>query len=173
MKKEELLKFINESLTDENQFNVCHELYGHCLAEHTLSLPELQNKLWDSPKATISNPIVAASRFYSANAARKIIHQTLIENVDSILQWRKKLYLNILVIEKDFSDSIGEAIIKGADRNTLIPFHRLTLVLCNGDQIGQPFFIKIAYPAQNFDDIDNCYDAIDEFQEKRKRKCLK
>lgn len=169
MVKEKIEEFIKEIL-DKERFNICHELYGHCLAEHLLELPELQTKLWDMPKATDRNPIVAATRFFSEECARSMICETLLENIDDIVQWRKNLYTNILTIEKEFENLTGEGIIKNADWNRLIPMHKLIIVLANGDSIGQPFYIKTAYPSRSFDDNDACYDAIDEFQAKKRRR---
>ena len=170
MNKEKLKEFIHESILDRKQFDICHELYGHCLAEHVTDLLSLQNKLWDMPRATERNPIVVATRFFSEEEALQLLYDTLMDNIDHIQEWRRKLYLNETVIEKEFNEPVGEGIVKGADRSRLIPMHKITIVLSNGDSIGQPFYIKTAYPNRTFDDNDTCYDAIDEFQSRRRQR---
>ena len=166
----EIEDFIKETVLDETQFNICHELHGHCLTEHILDLKDLQTKLWNMPKPTADEPIVAASRFLSKEIALKTISETLLKNVDEIINWRKKLLLPELVVIADFEEAIGDAIVKDADRGKPIPMHRCRIVLYNGDLFGQPFYIKTAYPSRTPDDIDACYDAMEEWEEKKKNK---
>lgn len=103
----EIEDFIKETVLDETQFNICHELHGHCLTEHILDLKDLQTKLWNMPKPTADEPIVAASRFLSKEIALKTISETLLKNVDEIINWRKKLLLPELVVIADFEEAIG------------------------------------------------------------------
>lgn len=166
----EIEDFIKETVLDETQFNICHELHGHCLTEHILDLKDLQTKLWNMPKPTADEPIVAALRFLSKEIALKTISETLLKNVDEIINWRKKLLLPELVVIADFEEAIGDAIVKDADRGKPIPMHRCRIVLYNGDRFGQPFYIKTAYPSRTPDDIDACYDAMEEWEEKKKNK---
>ena len=132
----EIKDFIKETVLDETQFNIYHELHGHCLTEHILDLKDLQTKLWNMPKPTADEPIVAASRFLSKEIALKTISETLLKNVDEIINWRKKLLLPELVVIADFKEAIGDAIVKDADRDKPIPMHRCRIVLYNGGPFG-------------------------------------
>ena len=167
MTKEKLEKFIKESVLDETQFQICHELRGHCITKHIVDINVLQERVWNMPRPTVDEPIKVATRFLSEESARQLIYETLIENVKDIANWRSKLYTKDYEITKEFDIVTGEGIVKGADKNQLIPMHAVRIIICNGDYFGQPFYIKTAYPFRSFDDIDACYDAIDEFQARK------
>lgn len=68
-----------QEILDPLIFNASHELKGHCLFEHVISDRDLLLKLKWMRKAQ-GNEIVLASRFFSAEQARKAIYKYKIIN---------------------------------------------------------------------------------------------
>ncbi len=157
-----------QEITDEKIFFAIHEAYGHCLAEHILTDKELSNKLYDMPKPKSYDDIVMATRFYSKESALNFIQSGMLREIDKVKQWRAKLMYPFLELSVTFKEPVGEGIIKNADHKKKVPVHGLRIILIVGDKMGRAFYIKTAYPIRVFEDIDNIYDAIDEWQEKKK-----
>lgn len=65
-----------QEILDPLIFNASHELKGHCLFEHVISDRDLLLKLKWMRKAQ-GNEIVLASRFFSAEQARKAIYMLI------------------------------------------------------------------------------------------------
>lgn len=160
-----------EEITQREIFMAIHEQKGHCLTEHLLDNRELREKLWEKKKMNHSEEITMATRFFSEDSALTLIQELLHRHIDDIIKWRKMLDYPYLEIQETFSESTGEGIAKGTDYDRLIEVHGLRIVLIAGDSIGRAFYIKTAYPINVFEDNDEIFDAMDEWQEqKRKRK---
>ena len=154
-----------QEILDPLIFNASHELKGHCLFEHVISDRDLLLKLKWMRKAQ-GNEIVLASRFFSAEQARKAIYMLLNKNKMAIEQWRKTLDVPYLEIQGNFREAVGEGIAKNTDFSNKIPLHRLRVVLVKGDSIGRASYIKTAYPTNSITDNDVIYEAMDDWKKK-------
>lgn len=161
-----------EELLNRELFKVYHPVgYSHIMDRHVnVSSKDLWMRLRPIPFTWEELNIM--SRFFEGTFTENIfqmIHETLLCNEKEVLGHLKtKAVAEVFVM--DFEKPIGEALVKGADRNNLIPMSRLRISIGRSDTDGRLFEVISAYPVPNMDEIDMCWDAIEEWQEKLARK---
>lgn len=154
-------------ITEREDFLAVHEAKGHCLTEHLLSDKELRQKLYKMPRPRTEEDIVMATRFFSEKQALLDIQKTLENRKEEIIEWRKYLLNPYHEIQEILKEPVGEGIVKNADFNHLIPVHGLRIVLVKGDSLGRAFYIKTAYPNCVFQDVDEAYFAMDNWEKQK------
>jgi len=158
-----------QEITNKEIFMATHESFGHCLTEHLLNDKELRDKLYMMPRPRDEFDIVMATRFFSEEDALAKIQEGLEKSYKKIVNWRKDLMNPYLELQITFETPVGEGIVKNASFNKMLKVHGLRIILIAGDKLGRSFYIKTAYPMRSINDIDEIYEAIDEWQMKKKR----
>ena len=165
-----LKKKIREQISDIRNPILFKALHwkGHMHERHLLTNEEMREVIKRRAPLENEDDIVMVTRFNSFEEALELTAQTLEENVEKIAEWLMDDCSEIMEFTSRFPYPTGDGLIKNADWTNFVPVHGVNVVLCKGSCIpGQSFVVTTSYPIRTFEDIDNIYDAIDDYTEKR------
>jgi hypothetical protein len=166
MLKEKIREAIIE-IRDPMLFKALH-WKGHMCERHILTNEEMRETIKRRTALPDEDDILMVTRFNNLEEALELTAQTLENNIDNIVEWIKSDIEDTMVFTTTFSDPTGDGLVKNADWTNFIPVHGVNVVLTRKScMIGQPFVITTSYPVRVFEDIDNIYDAIDEYAERK------
>lgn len=157
-----------EDCTNKYLFQSYHRVgYEHLLERH-LDIPVkvLQKRL--APIPFDAGNIQHMTRFNKGTTVEEVlemIRDCLLANEEEIMKHLKRKS-----VAKEFTlcfdHKIGEGLVKGADPKKLISMSGIGIAVGPSDHNGRLFEIISVYCIPNIDEIDDCWDAIEEWQSK-------
>lgn len=156
-----------EDIRDRTMFNAFY-FKGHALKRHILTDEQLRQAIWDAPRPYDECDIVMVTRFFDETIARNLIADTLTQNIDEIEKWiisdSDENYAAIATFDKP----TGDGLVKNTDWSKPIQVHGVCVVVRkDSSNICNHFGILTAYPIRVMEDVDEIYEAIDKYIEKK------
>lgn len=156
--KKQIRKEIED--TKQHELFLAYHGYNHALSRHLdVSLDEMKERI---KRKVFSNDI-------DLDRLAEMIYTCLIENLDAIVTWVQNGCCKTEEYVFEFPYPIGEGIVMGTNWNQLFPMSKINVVLEESTFKGRYFHILSAYPLPNIDEVDEIWNAKDEWQERRIR----
>ncbi len=109
-----------------------------------------------------SNEMCMYSRFYGhTDDVLPLIQTCVQENLQYLEKWNPRN--TALVLHTDFPEPIGTGIVKDTDWNTLFSMSRIRVILGKSKISERTFRIVTAYPVPNIEEMNEIWDAMDDF----------
>lgn len=163
MKKSTLKWFESISTPD---FFKCNNQYSHLFDRHLSTVTDIYLKTRLKYAEDEEGNIVSRTRFKDGET--KIIERIIecikenLEEIDKFANTNSDGKLNLV---KDYTEPIGEGFVKNANPDTLFQTSRLEVVMIKTEKYDIPFKIITAFPTFSIDEVDDVWDAIDEWAE--------
>lgn len=132
--------------------------------KHILTDDEMRKALWEKPRPVDIDDIVMVTRFLSEDNAIQLIADTLSANISDIESWLLSDTDKDYVAYATFDHITGDGLVKNTDWTKPIPVHGVHVIIRKDfKDIYKSFNIVTAYPIRTMYDVDDIYDAIEEY----------
>lgn len=167
--KKQIRKEIED--TRRQELFLAYHGYNHALSRH-LDISHAEMKQRIKKKVFKKEEIVSVTKFSNnttLDQLSEMIYTCLLNNLDSITTWVQNGCCKTEEYVFEFPYPIGEGIVMGTNWNQLFPMSKINVVLEESTVKGRYFHILSAYPLPNIDEVDQIWNAKDEWQERRIR----
>ena len=164
--KKKLIDEIDDVKTPELFLAYHAKWNSHLISRHMcVSINDLKQRLSRIPFK--ADEIVSMSRFYSESISEvaNFIYICLRENGRALYLWLEGGRKSLLELDYDFSEPIGDCLVKGTDWRYPIPNSRIRVLVGYPENNDRLFKVINAYPELNNAEVDLAWDAIDAYAE--------